>query len=128
MQIKEPFGLYRCCNNHDLLRHLRHVSGFCEEFFTSYVKYAARLAAANGGRRAEAANGMSGMTRMFGGVPPHLAALRPESGKQGRATATSLRTRRRVAHHLYRFYVQHAAMERDAAMSKAEDVLSKYKG
>ena len=133
MQIKEPFGLYRCCNNHDLCFATCGTSqDFCEELFTSCMAKVCR--SFGSGERREAcqkqANGMSGMTRMFGGGF-HLTSQRsdPERGKQGAcdcylpedAEARWLTT-------FTDFYVQHAAMERDAAMSKAEDVLSKYKG
>ena len=68
MQIKEPFGLYRC-SNHDLCFATCGTSqDFCEELFTSCMfKYAARLAAATEEACQKQANGMSGMTRMFGG-------------------------------------------------------------
>jgi len=70
MQIKEPFGLYRCCNNHDLCFATCGTSqDFCEELFTSCMSKVCR--SFGSGERREAcqkqANGMSGMTRMFGG-------------------------------------------------------------
>ena len=133
MQIKEPYGLYRCCNNHDLCFATCGTSqAFCEDFFTRCMSKQCRSFGA--GERREAcqkqADGMSGMTKMFGGGF-HLTSQRsdPERGKQGAcdcylpedAEARWLQT-------LTDFYAQHAAMERDVAMSKAEDVMSKYKG
>lgn len=69
MQIKEPYGLWRCCNRHDVcFSSCSTTFAFCEKKFKQCLQKRCK-APENVGREKECqeqANSMTGMTAMFG--------------------------------------------------------------
>ena len=67
MQVKEPWGLFKCCNRHDICYSLCGTTfDFCESEFKGCMK---EVCQAHGEKRAECqeqADGFSGMTALFG--------------------------------------------------------------
>ena len=131
MQVKESFGLYKCCNGHDLCYSTCGTSkDFCERVFKACM---AKTCYAHA-ERAECkkqADSMTGMTGLFGGsFHARTQKGSPENGRLGACDCYApADADRRWEEKFTEFYEKHSdpPMTLDEAGDKAKKVLSTYK-
>lgn len=129
MQVAEPYGLFKCCNGHDLCYSTCGTKKeFCEKTFKSCMKQVC----SEKGEEQEACNkqadSLSGLTAAFGGSF-HLKSQTGDAEK-GRIGACDCYDSAEAANDRWtklftEFYVKHAEMSEAEAAVKAAEVLSK---
>ena len=130
--MAEPYGLYKCCNGHDLcFSTCGTKQSFCEKTFKSCMK---QVCAEKGEEREacqKQADSLSGLTAAFGGSF-HLKSQTGDAEK-GRIGACDCYPNQGAADERWNklfaeFYVKHADMSEEEAAVKAKDVLAKNAG
>jgi secretory phospholipase A2 len=125
MEVKEPFGLWRCCNGHDVCYSTPTADfPFCESTFTSCMKKVCNELeaddSANSVKCHKQADGFAGMTKMFG------RGSHSSSQRETVECVDSIET----AHERWTTFVQEIYDASDVVMDREqiERNLAKYKG
>lgn len=138
MQVNENFGLYKCCNGHDLCYSTCGTTKeYCEKVFKSCMKSTCEKSFGhNPAMKADCekqANSMTGLTAAFGGgFHTRSQTGNKETGQPGACDCyeSEEKADERWLQKFTEFYIAHAEpkMSEGEAAAKAEEVLKKNKG
>lgn len=129
MQVSEPYGLFKCCNGHDLCYSTCGTEkDFCEKTFRSCMKQVCSEKGAEQEACQKQADSLSGLTAAFGGNF-HLKSQTGDKEK-GRIGACDCFPNQAAADKRWEalfteFYTKHAELSDDDAATKAKEVLAK---
>ena len=138
MQVTENFGLYKCCNGHDLCYSTCGTSkDYCEKVFKSCMSSVCTKNYAHDpatkGECDKQAQSMTGLTAAFGGsFHTRSQSGDPEKGQLGACDCyeSEEAADERWMEKFTEFYMAHAEppMNEEEAAKKAEEVMKKHKG
>ena len=124
MEVKEPYGLWRCCNGHDVCYSTPSATfSFCEKTFSSCMKKVCNEIESKDATKSEChkqADGFSGMTKLFG---------KGSHGSSQRVVTTCVDTSEKAHAGWLKFILDiYKAGDSTIDIEKAERLLARNKG